>query len=78
MEARLNPSLAPRFWELDPVDAFQPLCKDLLEQESGIATAEVYGIPGQGQQGIDILGKDINGPSSAEVCVEKKQRDDDH
>jgi hypothetical protein len=61
MEARLNPSLAPRFWELDQVDAFQPLCKDLLEQESGIATAEVYGIPGQGQQGIDILGKDING-----------------
>ena len=61
MEARLNPSLAPRFWELDPVDAFQPLCKDLLEQESGIATAEVYGVPGQGQQGIDILGKDING-----------------
>jgi hypothetical protein len=61
MEARLNPSLAPHFWELDPVNAFQPLCKDLLEQESGIATAEVYGVPGQGQQGIDILGKDING-----------------
>ena len=61
MEARLNPSLAPRFWELDPIKQFQPLCVDLLTQEPGIASADEYGINGQGQRGIDILGKDING-----------------
>jgi hypothetical protein len=61
MEARLNPSLAPHFWDLDPIKQFQPLCADLLAKEPGIASADEYGINGQGQRGIDILGKDING-----------------
>jgi hypothetical protein len=61
MEARLNPSLAPHFWELDPIKAFQPLCVDLLAQEPGVANANEYGINGQSQLGIDILGKDSNG-----------------
>lgn len=61
MEPRLNPSLTPRFWELDPIKAFQPLCKDILEQEPGIDSAEEYGKSGQSQFGIDILGKDSTG-----------------
>ncbi|MEB3312255.1 MAG: hypothetical protein VKJ02_18670 [Snowella sp.] len=43
MQARLNPSLPPHFWELDPIKAFQPLCVDLLAQELGVAGADEYG-----------------------------------
>ena len=63
MEARLNPSLAPHFWELDPKKQFQPLCVDLLTQEPGIASADEYGKNGQSQLGIDILGKNSDGQS---------------
>jgi hypothetical protein len=61
MEARLNPSLPPHFWELDPIKNFQPLCVDIMAQEPGIASADEYGKSGQSQLGIDILGKDSNG-----------------
>jgi len=61
MEARLNPSLPPHFWELDPIKNFQPLCVDILAQEPGIATADEYGTSGQGDRGVDVLGRDGNG-----------------
>ena len=61
MEARLNSSLPPHFWELDPIKNFQPLCVDILAQEPGIASADEYGKSGQSQLGIDILGKDSSG-----------------
>lgn len=60
MEPRLNPSLTPNFWEMDPIKDFQPMCRDLLMQEQGISIAEIYGVSGQKQYGIDILAKDIN------------------
>lgn len=61
MQARLNSSLPPAFWELDPIKQFQPLCTDILNQEPGISTADEYGKSGQSQLGIDIWGKNSSG-----------------
>lgn len=44
----------PRFYKLDPL-RFQSLCRDLYEAEPKIATAEVFGVPGQPQRGVDIV-----------------------
>jgi hypothetical protein len=44
----------PRLYKLDPL-RFQGMCRDLLQVEPGITTAEVYGVPGQTQRGIDVL-----------------------
>ena len=34
---------------------FQYVCSDLLEKEPDIVSSRVYGLPGQSQNGIDIL-----------------------
>jgi tetratricopeptide (TPR) repeat protein len=44
----------PKLYELDPL-RFQGLCRDLFQSEPNIATAEVFGVPGQLQRGIDVL-----------------------
>jgi hypothetical protein len=44
----------PRLFELDPL-RFQGLCRDLYQSEPEIATAEVFGTPGQFQRGADIV-----------------------
>jgi hypothetical protein len=59
MNPNINPSLPPPFWQLDPVDQFQPLCSDLLSEDEEIAHSEIYGVPGQRQLGIDILADSI-------------------
>lgn len=61
MQPRLNPSLPPAFWEMDPLKAFQPMCSELLAEEPGIATCEIYGVSGQSQRGIDLLAKGVDG-----------------
>ena len=61
MQPRLNPSLPPAFWEMDPIKAFQPMCSELLAEEPGIATCEIYGVSGQSQRGIDLLAKGVDG-----------------
>ena len=57
MEPRTNPSLPPRFWELDPKKAFEPLCVDVISQEPEIKSADLYGTNGQGDKGVDIIAK---------------------
>jgi hypothetical protein len=49
----MNPADPPPFHQLDEI-AFQEMCRDILEREEGIATCEIYGVPGQGQYGIDL------------------------
>src|ERR1051326_5359933 len=44
----------PRFYELDPL-RFQGLCRDLYHAEPEISTAEVFGVSGQSQHGVDIV-----------------------
>jgi hypothetical protein len=34
---------------------FQELCRDLFDQEPSVATCDIYGTRGQGQDGIDLL-----------------------
>ena len=46
----------PRLYELDPL-RFQEMCRDLYQAEEGFATAEVFGVSGQAQRGIDILAR---------------------
>jgi tetratricopeptide (TPR) repeat protein len=48
------PGELPRLYELDPL-RFQEMCRDLYQVEVEFATAEVFGVSGQGQRGIDIL-----------------------
>lgn len=52
------------FHKLDAA-AFQRLTRDLLAKEPGVATADEYGINGQAQHGIDVLGYLAHG----EGCV---------
>lgn len=54
LSPRFNPSSPPAFYEMEPL-AFQYMCCDLFAAEPGIANCEVYGTPGQLQQGIDLL-----------------------
>lgn len=49
----------PDFHALDPL-VFQALCRDLYQVEPNISTAEVFGTPGQGQRGIDVLASHRN------------------
>lgn len=50
----MNPSDPPPFHQLDAMP-FQELSRDVLELEPGIATCEIYGVPGQSQRGIDLI-----------------------
>jgi len=54
MKPRLNRHLPPNFHELD-WRKFQGLCNELFAHEPEIGTSDEYGIPGQGQLGIDLL-----------------------
>jgi tetratricopeptide (TPR) repeat protein len=54
----------PRLYELDPL-RFQELCRDLFQAEPDIATAEVFGTPGQLQRGVDIVATPRQGTSIA-------------
>ncbi len=57
---------------LDP-DEFQDLCRDLLREEPSIRKCSIYGIPGQGQHGIDLIAyrKDNDGIEVGECKREK-------
>jgi hypothetical protein len=55
----------PRLYELDPL-RFQELCRDLYQAEPEIATAEVFGVPGQLQRGVDIVATPRQDPG---ICV---------
>lgn len=45
---------SPPFYKLGEY-VFQDLCRDILDQESDIATCAIYGERGEGQRGIDLL-----------------------
>jgi hypothetical protein len=55
MQPNINPSLPPPFWQLHPVDQFQPLCRDILNLDRDISGWVVYGTNGQAQKGIDLF-----------------------
>jgi hypothetical protein len=65
MQPNINPSLPPPFWQLHPVDQFQPLCRDILNHDRDISGCVVYGTNGQAQRGIDLFAE----TSSKEVIA---------
>lgn len=73
MMPSMNPSYPPPFYELDAI-AFQEMCRDLFERENGIKVCDIYGTPGQGQRGIDLIAQ-VQGRYACEVgqckCYEK-------
>lgn len=54
LSPRVNPNLPPNFYELGEYD-FQDMCCDVFSVQHEIATCDVYGTRGQGQDGIDLL-----------------------
>ena len=64
----------PHFFELDPL-RFQGLCRDLYQVEPEIATADVFGAPGQRQRGVDIIAHRRDGDGigvGQSKCIEPK------
>jgi|GEM_PF-6738288 len=51
----MRSQLPPRFSEDIHEKDFEELCRDLLQVEPNIRHAEIYGINGQAQKGVDIL-----------------------
>lgn len=65
----------PRFEELDPL-RFQSMCRAIYQEESHIATCDVYGVSGQPQQGIDLRAFHKAGASLDVAqckCIEPKE-----
>lgn len=61
MEPGMRLGKTPPFYDLDPVRGFQELCRDLFDRQPGISTCEIYGTPGQTQDGIDLLARREDG-----------------
>jgi tetratricopeptide (TPR) repeat protein len=53
MEPVVNSAKPLRLFELGP-DDFQRLCRAMLRETDGVRSAEIYGLSGQRQRGIDI------------------------
>lgn len=60
LDPGIRPGALPPFHELGAY-RFEELCRDLLAAEPEIATCDIYGDPGQTQDGIDLLAQCING-----------------
>lgn len=60
----MNPGIrtgqTPPFYQLHP-RAFEEMCRDLFQQEPNVSTCDIYGIPGQMQDGIDVKACRKNG-----------------
>ena len=63
----INPSSPVKFWNMDSV-AFEEMCCALFQQEQGIESADLYGTPGQLQEGIDILAERKAGGYDVAQC----------
>ena len=50
----LRPGFVPPLHELGP-DIFEALCRDLLQEEPGVKSVDLYGTSGQKQFGVDLL-----------------------
>jgi|GEM_PF-6640085 len=54
----LSPSIKssdpPPFYEMSDTE-FEEMCRDIMSEEPSIGTCEIYGDPGQSQEGIDVI-----------------------
>ena len=54
---------------------FEDLCRDLINQEQDVDTADWYGVRGQAQKGIDILVRRCDGSHAGAQCKSHKECD---
>ena len=71
----LKPGSIPRFHELDE-DAFEDLCRDLMQEEDDVVAAERYGTRGQRQFGADLLIDCADGSLWVGQCKSHKECDE--
>ena len=70
----LRPGLVPPFHELGE-DAFEDLCRELVQEEEGIDNADRYGTRGQRQFGVDLLIDRTDGSLWVGQCKSHKECD---
>jgi tetratricopeptide (TPR) repeat protein len=63
MTPNIDPSAPPPFHELDS-STFERLTKDLLAKQEHIAVADLYGVGGQTQYGVDVVARHKDGDGS--------------
>lgn len=63
MIPNIDPSAPPPFHELDS-STFERLTKDLLAKQEHIAVADLYGVGGQTQYGVDVVARHKDGDGS--------------
>ena len=71
----LRPGRVPTFHELGE-DAFEDLCREIVQEEDGVATAERYGTRGQRQFGADLLIDCADGSLWVGQCKSHKECDE--
>ena len=71
----LRPGWVPTFNELGE-DAFEDLCREIVQEEDGVATAERYGTRGQRQFGADLLIDCTDGSLCVGQCKSHKECDE--
>ena len=71
----LQPGKVPRFHELGH-DLFEDLCRELVQEEDNVTSAERYGTPGQRQLGVDVLIEFKDGSLGAGQCKSHQSCDE--
>ena len=71
----LRPGMVPSFYELGP-DVFEDLCRELVQAEDDVPSAERYGTPGQRQFGVDLLIDYKDGSLGAGQCKSHQSCDE--
>ena len=71
----LQPGKVPRFHELGH-DLFEDLCRELVQEEDDVTSAERYGTPGQRQLGVDVLIEFKDGSLGAGQCKSHQSCDE--
>ena len=61
------PGECPPFQKFDPL-TFQKLCRDIAAYEDHIKNANIFGVSGQAQYGIDVIAKKSNGTVIVYQC----------
>ena len=71
----LRPGMVPPFHQIGH-DAFEDLCRELVQDEDDVTSAERYGTPGQRQLGVDVLIEFKDGSLGAGQCKSHQSCDE--
>lgn len=71
----IAPGKIPPFYSLGE-DPFEDLCRELVQEDQDVHTAERYGTRGQRQEGVDIIIEYNNGSKAAGQCKSHERCDE--